>query len=91
MPRVPSIALDVRVQPNPAREAANVYYTLKQSAIVEIALQAPNGQLVVSELLGALPAGQQQFQFRFEKLPAGVYTITLTVGQELIPLKLVVK
>jgi hypothetical protein len=91
VPRVPSNALDVRVQPNPAREVANVYYTLKQSAIVEIALQAPNGQLIASELLGALPAGEQQFQFRFEKLPAGIYTITLTVGQELIPLKLVVK
>jgi hypothetical protein len=89
-PRVASVALDVRVQPNPAKEFANVYFTLKRAASVEIALQAPNGQLVTSERLGVLPAGAQEFQFRFEKLPAGVYTITLTVGQELIPLKLVV-
>lgn len=89
-PRVASVALDVRVQPNPAREFANVYFTLKRAASVEIALQAPNGQLIASEHLGVLPAGAQEFQFRFEKLPAGIYTITLTVGQELIPLKLVV-
>ena len=90
IPTSTSVFSKTSISPNPATDLADVFFTLQKGERTGIMLQSPDGKQIVAEDLGELDAGAHQFQFRLKQFPKGVYPVTITAGQEMVTLKLVV-
>ncbi|MEI6408679.1 MAG: choice-of-anchor J domain-containing protein [Bacteroidota bacterium] len=86
-------ALDLNsftIQPNPARDAAEVRFDLGKTQTIQMNVLNLQGVLVQSLNLGELVAGQHVAQIDANRLPAGSYRVVLNGAQGVAQTQLVV-
>jgi PKD repeat protein len=78
--------------PNPASETANIEFSLVAAKHVIISVRNMVGQDVLLVADQHLEAGEHKFTFAAsDKLPAGMYFVTLLVGNQLLSQKMMVR
>jgi len=80
-------ALEAAVTPNPASDEVTVSYSVATAAKTGITIENAVGQAVISQDLGMQQSGSVTIPI--SKLPAGVYIVTLTSGNDKIVKRLV--
>lgn len=80
-------ATDVTVYPNPMTNNATVQFNLIESNNVSITLVNALGQAVITENLGTLNMGEQNYSLNAESLNNGFYFLNITVGNNTITKK----
>lgn len=78
---------NVNVYPNPMSNNATVSLTLTESSPVGVVLVNSIGQVVLSENLGTMSAGEQSYLLNVESLSNGLYFLNVTVGEHVITKK----
>jgi hypothetical protein len=73
----------VNVYPNPAQEFINVSLTMTQQDEVQISLINMLGEVVMMADKGHVSAGSQLFQLNTATLAAGVYNVSIKVGDHM--------
>jgi GEVED domain/Secretion system C-terminal sorting domain len=82
---------EVHISPNPASTKVSVSIKTTEKAVTTITLIDMQGKKVIKQT-GILTAGVNDIAIsNFESLPAGVYTVQITVGQKIINQKLIKK
>lgn len=79
------------VYPNPAEGAANLNINLKNNASVNMAVYNVFGQEVMHIIDQKLTAGNHTINFDVTALPAGTYIYKVTVGNDILANRFVVK
>jgi Secretion system C-terminal sorting domain len=74
------LASNVTVYPNPIANTANVSFTLAESNTVSIEMVNELGQVVATEKLGTMAAGEQTYSLDATNLSNGLYFINIQVG-----------
>ena len=77
--------------PNPADDVTRVNYELTTAGRVNVAVYDITGKMVMNVDEGLLPAGTHRTVLNVAALPAGVYQYTLTVGENQLTRKMVIK
>lgn len=72
-----STAALMLIYPNPAREQATVVLQLESAAVVQLSLCDVMGRTLQVLHHGTLPAAESSFEVPVQRLPSGVYYITL--------------
>jgi hypothetical protein len=70
------------VYPNPVNNLATIKFQLAKSAQVNVTVTNIMGQVVYQNYLGVLGTGITRHAINTEKLPEGIYDVTLTVGDK---------
>lgn len=81
---------DLKLYPNPASEQITVSMNLPEATNLEAQVFDLLGRNVVSNRLGNLPGGDQQFTLNTSDLSPGVYSLRLTDGRASQSLKFVI-
>ncbi|MFN8154961.1 MAG: T9SS type A sorting domain-containing protein [Bacteroidia bacterium] len=77
--------------PNPAAGIALVPFTLDRTTVTDIRIYDLNGRLVQNVLNQELNAGNYKAEVNADALAAGVYTIVMRAGDQVLQSKLVVR
>lgn len=77
----PSVAFQLTVYPNPARNAANISFNLEEKAHSTVKLYDYSGKLI-DVLIDKPLSGAQHLVIATESLAKGIYFITLTLNNE---------
>jgi hypothetical protein len=67
--------------PNPTRDNASINYTLANKANVSFEVRDMSGKLVMTQVLGSMPAGQHRLQLDTRSFGEGVYFYTMTADE----------
>ena len=76
--------------PNPANQTAIIPFTLNTNQKVTLTIRDLMGRTIETKDLGYMPAGNHQVQISTQELSNGIYTYTLSTGEESATLKMVV-
>lgn len=76
--------------PNPANQTAVIPFTLNSPKNVTITIRDIMGRIVEVKELGNMIAGNHQVQISTQELSNGIYTYTLSTGEESATLKMMV-
>ncbi len=76
--------------PNPANQTAVIPFTLNTNKNVTVTVRDIMGRIVEVKELGNMIAGNHQVQISTEQLSNGIYTYTLSTGDESATLKMIV-
>ncbi len=76
--------------PNPANQTAIIPFTLNTNKNVTITVRDIMGRVVEVKELGNMVAGNHQVQISTQELSNGIYTYTLSAGEESATLKMIV-
>lgn len=82
---------NIALYPNPADDKATVVFHTTQVQDVEIALFDMTGALVSSEVMSAVEAGRVQFNLDLNGLNAGMYTVRVLAGDDVLSRRLTVR
>jgi hypothetical protein len=77
--------------PNPATGTTLIRYNLNAADAVSFEVMDFTGKRVIMQDLGRQVAGEHQFDLNIADLASGMYTYTLTVGQERATRKMIIK
>jgi hypothetical protein len=77
--------------PNPANDVTRIRYTLNQANKVSLQVRDITGKLVFDQVYGQQNTGTNSIELNVNAFGAGVYTYTLTVGEEQVTRKMMVK
>ncbi|MEO0473348.1 MAG: T9SS type A sorting domain-containing protein, partial [Bacteroidota bacterium] len=80
--------IELRIGPNPVEDELNVFFDLTNATQVHIQLLDLQGKKVRSQRAGLLHAGSHQLLQAMTDLPAGVYFLHISVGDESIVKKI---
>jgi parallel beta-helix repeat protein len=80
-----------QIYPNPANHSVTVHFNAISGQKVEIGLYNLQGQLIDSNLLKAPKNGENSFLFPVQRIPEGLYFLTLTIENKTHSKKLVKK
>lgn len=78
----------LQVYPNPFSNQTNVYYNVEGTENVTARLYTITGQEVYSNNFGMQTSGTHNFQINAENFAAGMYVMTLTIGNKTVSQKL---
>lgn len=82
--------LKLVVYPNPAEGSITAKYFLKEDIDVQISLTDQNGNIIESKRLKNVKAGEQIFEKKLEKIPAGAnYLLSIYAGKEKVIQKII--
>jgi hypothetical protein len=82
------VSQDVVVFPNPAKENAQIQYTLTEEASVSIAVRDLSGKLVFSTERGLVGAGTYTSNIDMNNFAQGMYTVTISANGAQVTQKL---
>ncbi|MCB0572012.1 MAG: T9SS C-terminal target domain-containing protein [Phaeodactylibacter sp.] len=82
--RAPHLLQGLALSPNPSSGTLKIDFELLNELSVTILAQDSSGHIVFERQLGKLPAGPQVEVLSLPALPAGLYTLTLRAGRELL-------
>lgn len=85
------LSVDLRVQPNPVRDAATLAFTLSHSGETSLTIADAQGRIVRQEQMGALPVGEQRQTIDLSGVDAGTYFAILRQEGLLLGVKQLVK
>ncbi|MCK6693855.1 MAG: M12 family metallo-peptidase [Thermoanaerobaculia bacterium] len=85
---LPSIAA-VKLSPNPAKDVLNIDYQIDQDGLVQVVLNDLAGRTVFQNKY-QVSAGEQRVSVDLSALPAGLYMVTLSGGNQLFNEKVLV-
>lgn len=80
----------LNISPNPIQNSANIYFSLNKIANVNLRVVAMNGQIVQEKYIGQLAAGNNNFTFNRENLPAGNYVLALLVEDQVVSKQIII-
>ncbi|MGH1335105.1 MAG: T9SS type A sorting domain-containing protein [Aureispira sp.] len=80
--KLPKIAPRIALAPNPAQEQVSIQLELIEAQTVRLQLYSQEGRLVNTWLRESVAAGQQEWQFSIQELPAGIYYVHAWIGNE---------
>ena len=89
--QAPRLLQGLKLSPNPASGTVKVDFGLLASLPVTIMVQDSSGRIVYERQLGKIPAGEQVEILALPELPAGLYTLSLSAGRELLTARLVIE
>lgn len=81
---------DVKMYPNPVRDAAKVSFTLDNSASVNYQVYDMSGRMVRSESLGHFTEGKYEMNVSVNDLSKGAYILRLNAGSKVSSVKFMV-
>lgn len=84
-----SNALEATVFPNPFSNEVKIGFTLRKQSQTTLQIFDQAGQEVYISAIGLLQAGSHQLQWADTDLPAGVYVVKLTAGDEIFTSKVI--
>ncbi len=77
--------------PNPANASTRIRYSLYENDRVSFEVMDLSGKRVKADDLGVQPMGEHQFDLNISDLAPGMYTYTLTVGNQRATRKMIVQ
>ncbi len=83
-------AVNFNIYPVPVTEKATISFELKEKSKVEIAMINNLGETVIVNSLGNVSAGKHAHSMNVSELPAGIYFMTLTTGNQSVTRKIAV-
>jgi hypothetical protein len=72
--------LGVTLFPNPSKDVATLSFETNQSQHAMVKITDAAGRLIEANNLGVLSVGKHNYQLKGERLPAGIYHVTLESG-----------
>jgi len=81
-------SISLNIYPNPAKESATAYFTLRYDADVQVKVTDELGHIVTSVPSQSLNAGNQNITIATNTLATGIYAVTVQVGGETFTQKL---
>lgn len=81
----------IDLYPNPANEAINTEFELKQSAEVTLTILDPSGRLVTQQYLGRAAAGKHTHRVELGNRPEGIYLLVVKAAKETHTVKFAIR
>ncbi|MDX1939701.1 MAG: peptidoglycan DD-metalloendopeptidase family protein [Saprospiraceae bacterium] len=83
--------LNLSVFPNPAKDRIELFYTLKENAVIKIQLLDMHGKKIIELPETEQLSGRHQQSLQISSLPAGIYLLQLYAGAFLVTEKLIIE